>query len=418
MPSVADALRPLISDLVHYDLPVRIRFWDGSVLGPPEGTSTVVVRSPAAVRRLLYAPNELGLGRAYVAGDIDIQGDVFDVLRLRELVARGPEAGKPKARRLRALGAALRAGALGLPLPPPVEEARLRGRRHSKARDAAAISHHYDVSNDFYRLVLGETMTYSCAYFASPEKSLDEAQAAKHDLVCRKLDLQPGMRLLDVGSGWGQTVIHAATHYGVTAVGVTVSTQQAELAEKRVADAGLADRVEIRLQDYRDVTDGPYDAISSVGMFEHVGLAQLERYFGGLFELLRGGGRLLNHGISRPPGPGRFDKSSFIARYVFPDGELHDVGTVVAAIEQQSFEVRHVESLREHYALTLRQWVRNLERNWDEAVRLAGRARARIWRLYMAGAAMNFEAGRNSVHQVLAVKPGPGGAAGMPPTGF
>jgi cyclopropane-fatty-acyl-phospholipid synthase len=209
-------------------------------------------------------------------------------------------------------------------------------------------------------------------------------------------------------------VIHAAQHHDVSAVGITLSQKQADLAAKRVADAGLAERVEIRLQDYRDVDDGPFDAISSIGMFEHVGLARLGQYFEGLFGLLRPRGRLLNHGIAHPPGRPGFSKRSFIARYVFPDGELHDLATVTAGMEQQGFEVRDVESLREHYALTLRAWVANLEANWDEAVELVGQARSRIWRLYMSGAAVNFEAGRTTVYQLLGVKASPEGKSGMP----
>jgi cyclopropane-fatty-acyl-phospholipid synthase len=301
------------------------------------------------------------------------------------------------------------------PIGAPAEEARLHGRRHSKERDAAAIAHHYDVSNAFYRLVLGSTMTYSCAVWQSPEVGLDAAQDAKHELVCRKLALEPGMRLLDVGCGWGAMVIHAARHHGVRAVGVTISRKQAELAAKRVAEAGLADMVEIRLQDYRDVHDGPYDAISSIGMFEHVGLEQLKVYFDNLHTLLRPGGRLLNHAISRPAGHrmrARFGRRSFIDRYIFPDGELHEVGSVVSAIQRAGFEARHMESLREHYALTLRAWVANLEAHWDDAVHEVGERRARIWRLYMAACAVTFEDGNNQVHQVLGVKPD-GGRSGL-----
>ena len=248
-------------------------------------------------------------------------------------------------------------------LPVPAEEARLGGVRHSRKRDAAAIAHHYDVSNAFYRIVLGPSMTYSCAVWERGDVTLEDAQAAKYELVSRKLGLEPGMRLLDVGCGWGGMVVHAAANHGVRAVGVTLSRRQAEWAEKAVAEAGLADRVEIRYQDYRDVRDGPFDAISSIGMFEHVGLSQLRVYFGGLRRLLRPGGRLLNHGIARPPNAGRtrFQPNSFIDRYVFPDGELHELGSVVSTMQGTGFEVRHVESLREHYALTLRAWVRNLE---------------------------------------------------------
>ena len=258
-------------------------------------------------------------------------------------------------------------------------------------------------------------MTYSCAVFHDPSDTLEAAQANKYELICRKLGLEPGMRLLDVGCGWGGMVMHAAEHHGVRAVGVTISRRQAELAEKRVAEAGLSKEVEIRVQDYREVADGPFDAISSIGMFEHVGEARLGEYFGRLRALVPPQGRLLNHGISRPSGQrARLPARSFINRYVFPDGELHDVGGIVSLVQTSGFEVRHVETLREHYALTLRQWVANLEANWDEAVEDVGEARARVWRLYMAGSATNFEAGRTLVHQVLAVPATDDGRSGMP----
>jgi cyclopropane-fatty-acyl-phospholipid synthase len=298
------------------------------------------------------------------------------------------------------------------PEPPP-EEIRLHGGRHSRSRDAAAIAHHYDVSGDFYRLVLGPTMTYSCAVWEDPSVGLDAAQEAKYDLICRKLGLVPGMRLLDVGCGWGGMAMHAARVYGVRAVGVTLSREQAVLARRRVADAGLADRVEIRLSDYREVDDGPYEAISSIGMFEHVGADQLGTYFSRMNELLAPQGRLLNHGISRPAGQGPIKPNSFLSRYVFPDGELEEIGTVVSAIQHAGLEVRHVENLREHYALTLRAWVRNLEASYTEAVRLAGAGRARVWRLYLASSALGFEHGDIEIHQTLSVRAA-AGTSGMP----
>jgi cyclopropane-fatty-acyl-phospholipid synthase len=403
------------------DLPIAVESYDDGRVGPDEAPATLVIHSPDALRRILTAPGELGLGRAYVAGDLDVEGDIY--VALASLRARLPRV------RLGPSELVILARLLGLdgvrPLPPPPEEARLSGRRHSKGRDAQTIAHHYDVSNRFYELVLGPSMTYSCAVWPRPDATLEEAQAAKYELICRKLDLREGMRLLDVGCGWGGMAMHAAKHHGVSVVGVTVSSRQVEWAQKAMADAGLADWVEIRFQDYRDVRDGPYDAISSIGMFEHVGLRNLGLYFRRLHRLLRPGGRLLNHGISRPARqgvatragvpvtPSRLSRRSFIDRYVFPDGELHELGAVISTMQAAGFEVRHVESLREHYALTLRAWVTNLEANWDDAVAEVGAPRARIWRLYMAASALNFEAGRTQVHQVLAVK-SDRGRSGLP----
>jgi len=406
-PKIADIVTELLGD----DLEVGLRAYDGSHLGPADPPATIVVESPEVLRHLVAAPGELGLGRAYVAGALDVEGDTFAVLALRDRLSGLHLGLRERLRLARMVGP----GAFRSPDLPP-EEIRLKGTRHSRARDAAAIAHHYDLSNDFYALVLGPSMTYSCAVFESPVHSLEQAQAAKYELICRKLDLHPGQRLLDIGCGWGGMVRHAARHHGVQAVGITVSQRQAEWAEKRVADEGLADQVEIRLQDYRDV-DGPYDAISSIGMFEHVGLERLAEYFGVIKRTLRSGGRLLNHGISRPAGDRsnpRFNSGGFIDRYVFPDGELHEVGTVVSAIQSSGLEVRHVESLREHYARTLRCWVANLEAHWDEAVALVGEGRSRVWRLYMAGCAVMFEAGKTQIHQVLATNTAPDGASRVP----
>jgi len=402
-------LSSLIESVLGTDLPVAVRAYDGSHIEAPNARATLIIRTPNALRRIVTAPGELGFARAYVSGDLDVEGDIFAALALRDHL---PEV---KLTPKQLLAAAREIGLSNLrPLPPPPEEARLHGRRHSIARDRAAVSHHYDVSNEFYRLILGPSLTYSCAVFTSDATTLEQAQANKYELVARKLALHEGMRLLDVGCGWGGMVLHAAENFGVCAVGVTVAERQVDLASKRVADAGLAHRVEIRNQDYRLITDGPYDAISSIGMFEHVGESRLAEYFGRLFDLLPPGGRLLNHGISRPPGSkARFSRGGFIEHYVFPDGELHEVGRVVSIMQASGFEVRNVESLREHYATTLRHWVANLERDWDEAVELAGEARARIWRLYMAGSALNFEANRTQIHQVLGVKPDKG-RSGMP----
>jgi cyclopropane-fatty-acyl-phospholipid synthase len=273
------------------------------------------------------------------------------------------------------------------------------------------------VGNDFYRLFLGPSLTYSCARFAEEHASLEDAQAAKHELISRKLglDARPGMRLLDIGCGWGSMALHAATRHGAEVVGVTISAEQAALARERVAAAGLSDRVEIRLQDYRDLSGETFDAVSSVGMFEHVGSERTAEYFSVVRSLLQPHGRLLNHAISSVGGSVMGPKS-FIARYVFPDGELLDVGEVVLAMERAGFEVRDVESLREHYAKTLRHWVANLEASWDEAVAMVGPARARIWRLYMAASALGFEDGGIAIHQVLGVVPDKAGDSGMPAT--
>jgi cyclopropane-fatty-acyl-phospholipid synthase len=389
--------------------PVRVRAWDGSEAGPA-GAPVVVVRSRRALRRLVWAPGELGLARAYVSGDLDVDGDLFAAFAAVSSAGRltpGTEAVAPTlADRLALLRTALRLRVVGPPPAPPPEELRVRGRRHSRARDAAAVSSHYDVGNDFYRLVLGPSMVYSCAVWATPETGLDAAQEAKLDLVCRKLGLAPGMRLLDVGCGWGSLALHAAGRYGADVVGVTLSVEQARLAEKRVAEAGLSGRVEIRVQDYRDVADGPFDSIASVGMAEHVGEAELPGYAARLHDLLRPGGRLLNHAIAWSGGEVTWDDGGFIDRYVFPDGELVRLGATVGVLEGAGLEVLDVEALRRHYALTLRAWVRRLEDHWAEAVALTSEGRARVWRLYMAASALSFETGVLGVNQVLVQRPG------------
>ncbi|WP_194922809.1 SAM-dependent methyltransferase [Catenulispora pinisilvae] len=414
--TAAGLFDPLLRAVLGDSPPVRFEFWDGSSAGPPDGSDSVKVKSSNALRRLMWSPGELGLGRAYVAGDLDVEGDVFTVLRtLQGAASNDAHLGIGAA--VSALGVARRLGALGLPPSPPPEEARQHGRRHSRRRDADAISHHYDVGNDFYRLFLGPSLTYSCARFTDDDTSLEDAQSAKHELISRKLGLgeRPGMRLLDIGCGWGSMALHAATRHGAEVVGVTISAEQAAAARERVAEAGLSDRVEIRLQDYRDLAGETFDAVSSVGMFEHVGTARTAEYFSVVRSLLGPHGRLLNHAISSVGGS-VMGRKSFIARYVFPDGELLDVGEVVLAMERAGFEVRDVESLREHYARTLRCWVANLEANWDQAVALVGPARARIWRLYMAASALGFEDGGIAVHQVLGVVPDSSGGADMPAT--
>ncbi len=412
---VAAVVAPLLDHFFSGPPPVRFEFWDGSALGETQG-DTVQVRSPDSVRRLLWSPGELGLARAFVMGDIAFEGDIFELLAT--LHAASPEPIHVGSRLpWQAMQAARRLGVIGLPLPPPPEEAAPRGRLHSRTRDAQAVQHHYDVSNDFYAMVLGPAMTYSCARFTPGIETLEAAQESKHDLVCRKLGLaeRSGQRILDVGCGWGGFAFHAARHYGARVVGVTLSPAQARWARDRVVAAGLEKQIEIRLQDYRDVRDGTFDGIASVGMFEHVGSSKSAEYFATMRRLLRPEGRLLNHAISSVGGS-RIGPGTFIGRYVFPDGELIDVGQVVLSLEEAGFEVRDVESLREHYAKTLRAWVANLLQHWDAAVAEVGVRRARVWLLYMAASANGFEDGGISIHQVLGVVPGPEGRSGMPPT--
>lgn len=393
------------------DTQIHVTFPDGSTYGPPDAALRVTVRSTDAFVHLLRAPGELGLARAYVSGAIDVEGDIGVAISLQERIENtGLAPVRPGLALVRAVGLDL----VRNPPPPPPEEMRVGRRtpfnRHSKKRDASSISHHYDVSNEFYRLVLGPSMTYSCAAFSSDDDSLEQAQQNKYELVCRKLGLGPGTRLLDVGCGWGSMVIHAAKYHGVQAVGVTISRQQYEHARQAVIDAGLEHAVEIRLQDYREISDGPFDAISSIGMLEHVGLSQLEEYFRRLKALLREEGRLLNHQIGWPPGNRRFGRErtdlnprGFVQRYVFPDGELHEIGNLAHSMQALGFEVRHVESLREHYARTLRLWGANLDDQWTRAATIVGEGRVRVWKLYMGGSAVLFDTNRLQVHQVLAV---------------
>ncbi|GFE16472.1 cyclopropane-fatty-acyl-phospholipid synthase [Streptomyces glebosus] len=427
MADAAGRLTKLAEEVLGAPLPVRIRAWDRSESGPP-GAPTLVIRHRRALRRLLFKPGELGLARAWVAGDLDIDGDLYEALdRLAGLIWDRSDAPKPpRAALVRALArpefrAAARemlalAGAPVPPTPPAEELRRRRGPLHTLRRDKEAISHHYDVGNDFYALVLGPSMVYSCAYWESPQATLEDAQRDKLDLICRKLGLRKGQRLLDVGCGWGSMVLHAAREYDVRAVGITLSEEQAGFARKRIAEAGLADRIEIRVQDYREIHDEPFDAISSIGMAEHVGRTQYAEYADALYSLLKPGGRLLNHQIARRPVADEeaYHVDEFIDRYVFPDGELAPVGRTVGQLEEAGFEVRDVEAIREHYALTLRSWVDNLERHWDEAARLTSPGRARVWRLYMAASALSFERNRIGVNQVLAVRTPEPGDSGTP----
>ncbi|MCW7943304.1 cyclopropane-fatty-acyl-phospholipid synthase [Streptomyces hygroscopicus] len=423
MADAAPRLKSLVEQLLGVSLPVRIRAWDGSEAGPP-GAPTLVIHNRRALRRLLWKPGELGLARGWVAGDLGIDGDLYTALDLLAGLVweRGDDARtltqavRDPDVRAAVRGLAKLAGPFPPPPPPQEEVRRAHGHLHTRRSDRRAISHHYDVGNDFYEIVLGPSMVYSCAYWTGLDSTLEDAQRDKLELVCRKLGLKPGQRVLDVGCGWGSMAMHAAREHGVSVVGVTLSQEQAAYARKRIADEGLTDRVEIRVQDYRDVADGPYDAISSIGMAEHVGAERYLGYARDLFTLLKPGGRLLNHQIARRP---QRDESSysvdpFIDAYVFPDGELAPLGSTVTQLERAGFEVRDVESLREHYALTLRGWVANLEAQWGRAQRLTSPGRARVWRLYMAASAVAFERNRIGVNQVLAVRTPESGASGMP----
>lgn len=422
MADAASRLTALAEELLSEPLPVRVRAWDGSESGPPDAP-VLVIRRRRALRRLLWKPGELGLARAWVAGEIDVEGDLYEALDHLSgfLWDRGADAEdavhpvRDPAVRAFARGLLQLAGPWPPPAPPSEEVRRRTGPLHTRRRDRAAVSHHYDVGNDFYALVLGPSMVYSCAYWEDGG-NLEDAQRDKLDLVCRKLALKEGDRLLDVGCGWGSMAMHAARAYGARVIGITLSQEQAAHARKRIAEEGLTDRIEIRVQDYRDVRDGPYDAISSIGMAEHVGSVQYRAYADALYALLKPGGRLLNHQIARRPEKDEtaYRIDAFIDAYVFPDGELAPVGRTLATLEEAGFEARDVETLREHYALTLRRWVANLERHWEQAVRAASPGRARVWRLYMAASALSFERNRIGVNQILAVRPLEGGGSRLP----
>jgi cyclopropane-fatty-acyl-phospholipid synthase len=398
--------------------PFTLRFWDGSELAPTApGGPVFTVRSPTAVAHLLRAPGQLGLGRAYAAGELEAD-DLDRVIGLLDTF-KAPTIDTNT--RLRLTLAAVRACGLTLPPRVPASELRPRGRRHSRERDARAVRHHYDVSNDFFALFLDETMTYSCALFSREIDSLEgswgthppserrpptleEAQAAKRELICRKLALKEGERVLDVGCGWGSFVIHAAANHGVRAVGITLSPAQAELGRRRVAEAGLEDRVEIQLADYRELGGERYDAIASIGMVEHVGANQIDLYARQLAGLLEPGGRLLNHGIARLRH-GEAEAGPFSERYVFPDAAPLHVSRVILALEQAGIEPLHVEGLREDYAETLSHWIERLDANRSRAEELAGAERVRIWRLYLRAARNGFRTGFTSIFQILGTRP-------------
>ncbi len=408
-----------------------LRLWDGTVVPADPGQETLftlVLNRPNVLRRILLPPNELALGEAYLDGDFDLEGDVVAAMRLGDLfeeLSLGPIALADVARRVLAVphegpedGGHRAGGQSGR------QRAILKGAEHSKRRDQEAIAYHYNLGNDFYKLFLDRRMVYSCAYFPTGEENLDAAQEAKLEHICRKLRLQPGERLLDIGCGWGGLIMHAAERFGVQALGITLSQPQADLANRRIAEAGLSGRARAMVLDYRDLAShGPFDKIVSVGMVEHVGAKKLPEYFRSAWKGLEAGGLFLNHGITaagkdkgsyNPLDRYVFQRGAFIRKYVFPDGELIPLGDMLGIAERTGFEVRDVESLREHYALTLRHWVQRLEASRDAALCLVDERTYRVWRLYMAGTSHAFTTARLSLHQTLLSKPGRGGEARLP----
>lgn len=412
------SLAQIMETVVAGRLPLRFTAYDGSATGP-EGALGFDLVTPRGTTYLATAPGELGLVRAYVSGDLELHGvhpgDPYELLRALDdevTVARPPA---------RVLAEIVRS--IGLehlrPIAPPPQEVlprwrrTLQGLRHSRTRDAEAISHHYDVSNTFYEWVLGPSMTYTCACYPEPGATLEEAQDNKYRLVFDKLRLQPGDRLLDVGCGWGSMVRYAARR-GVRAVGITLSAEQADWAQKAIADEGLGDLAEVRHGDYREITETGFDAVSSIGLTEHIGVLNYPAYFRFLTAKLRTGGLLLNHSITRPDNRSAAATKGFIDRYVFPDGEMTGSGRIITEVQDVGLEVLHEENLRPHYPMTLRDWCANLVEHWDEAVAEVGLGTAKVWGLYMAGSRLGFERNVVQLHQVLATKPDERGEVDLP----
>ncbi|SFT95000.1 cyclopropane-fatty-acyl-phospholipid synthase [Actinopolyspora lacussalsi subsp. righensis] len=407
---VADGIADLVERVLGVEPPLGISAWDGSGHGPP-GNPRVLLRGRRALRHLLYRPGELGLARAFVTGDLDVRGDLTEALRRCRALARHEGVTVPRFGPGHLWGlvrdfAVL--GALGPRPDPPRSEARPTGRLHSRRRDSQVIAHHYDLGNEFYGLLLDPRMAYSCGYWPDDgtERTLAAAQEAKLDLICRKLGLDSGTRLLDVGCGWGSLLLYAAQHYGVSATGVTLSTQQADHVRRRAHELGLAELVEVRRCDYRELAvpdSGEYDAVASVEMGEHVGSANYPDFVATLHRMLRPGGRLLLQQMSRgdsAPGGG-----AFIGSYIAPDMNMVPIGATLWKLERAGFEVRDVQAMREHYVYTVRAWLRTLLDRWDEVIALAGTEQARVWWLYLAGGGLAFEENRMGVHQILGVRP-------------
>lgn len=406
---IAGKLARILEPIVGGELPVHLRAWDGSTAGPADQPE-VQINSANALRRLLWSPGELGAAQAYVTGEIDVPGSLEAALTHLWKVVASRDLSMPKltpALVLQLTRLARELGVFGPPLPAPASQAKIKGRLHSLLRDREAISHHYDLSNAFYELILDDHMAYSCGYWLSDDEdyTLEDAQRDKLDQVCRKigLDTMPGQRFLDVGCGWGSLSLFAAEHFGAKVTGVTISREQKAFIDQRIKERGLQDRVEIRLQDYRDVRDGPYDAVASLEMGEHVGEENYGTYTSTLFRNVRPGGKVLIQQMSRHgkhPGGG-----PFIESFIAPDMHMRAVGDTVNLIENAGFEILGVEAMREHYVRTIDAWHDRFDANWDQAVEMMGEEVARVWRLYLVGAMMTFRDGRMGVDQILSQKP-------------
>ena len=378
------------------DRPFSVQFWDGSELPATNGGGPCFsVRSPAALAHALRAPGQLGVGRAYVSGELQVD----DIDAVLDLLDSWQPPGLDRGTRGRLALAAARAAGVQRPPRPPRAELRPRGKRHSRERDARSVRHHYDLPSEFFELFLGPSMTYSCALFSRGAATLEEAQEAKLELVCTKLDLQPGQRVLDIGCGWGSFAMHAAARHGVHVVGITLSQPQAERGQRRAAELGLSERVDIRVADYRELADEPFDAVASIGMVEHVGANQIDSYARQVARMVKPGGRVLNHGIARLRHTDA-EAGPFSERYVFPDAAPLHLSRIQTALERAGIVTDHVEGLAGDYANTLKHWARNLDEHMDEATRLAGPERIRVWRLYLRAARRGFESGFTSIYQV------------------